>query len=224
MDQGSFQSGQRSLPSVNNPKELYSDFRNKSGREHVQQNLCRIVISDLQIAADSHRISKAVWFVVNAEENSSLFEHMLTSLRREMSHEPMLLTLIEDDKVFRKPSSPRTEKILRVLARPSGKEVKLAQPSLIERLRELEATSRDQALDLLYDEIDDFLTESKFDELNQLLANVRVESLSIHLLLGLLTATLPARSKLSAREELRTRVEIDLRQRGIYRDSLLAGL
>lgn len=82
----------------------------------------------------------------------------------------------------------------------------------------------DAALDLLYEAIDERLRHGRFTDLDELLAKVSVETLSIDMILGLLTATLPATSQLPARNRLRVEAETVLRNRGEYEDGLLAGL
>jgi hypothetical protein len=97
-------------------------------------------------------------------------------------------------------------------------------PELVKCLIEAEKSGRDKALDQLYDAVDDMYRDGRVDELNAILSAIPVQQLSVHLLLGFLTATLPFRSQLPARLELRSRVEETLRQRGEYHDSLLSGL
>ena len=64
----------------------------------------------------------------------------------------------------------------------------------------------------------------KFYETDQLLQNINVSEYSVDLLLGLLTATLPARSKLRSRAQFFSEVEAVLKERGQWEDNLLVGL
>jgi hypothetical protein len=82
----------------------------------------------------------------------------------------------------------------------------------------------DAALDLIYDQINWRLKEQKFYETDQLLQNINVADHSVDLLLGLLTATLPARSKLRSRAQFFSEVEAVLKERGQWEDNLLVGL
>src|SRR5439155_5576373 len=57
----------------------------------------------------------------------------------------------------------------------------------------------DSALDVLYDRVDDLLKAKQFATVDDLLRQAHVDLLSVDVLLGLLTATVPARSRLLAR-------------------------
>lgn len=82
----------------------------------------------------------------------------------------------------------------------------------------------DAALDLLYDNVDELLRGGRFAELGRLLDAVQTAEYSADLLLGLLTATLPARSRLPARAAFFERVQRTLQQRGELESGLLTGL
>lgn len=82
----------------------------------------------------------------------------------------------------------------------------------------------DLALDLIYESTDRFMRAGAFSELDALLATTSPDTLSLDLLLGVLTATLPAKSRLPTRDSFLAKVEETLRGRGEYEDGLLAGL
>lgn len=82
----------------------------------------------------------------------------------------------------------------------------------------------DTALDALYDRVDDLLKSEDFPALGAMLRQADVESLSTDILLGLLTATLPARSKLPARAQFFAEAEASIKSRDEWEDGLLAGL
>ena len=82
----------------------------------------------------------------------------------------------------------------------------------------------DSALDLLYDAVDELLQRGEFEKLDSMITNVAVADLSENILIGLLTATLPARSRLPIRPKFFAEVEETLRKRGEYEDGLLSGL
>lgn len=84
--------------------------------------------------------------------------------------------------------------------------------------------STDAALDLLYDSVDAMMRGGKFCELDSLLKRLRADDYSLDMLLGILTATLPGRSKLPARGRFLKDAENALRERGEYEDGLLTGL
>ncbi len=97
--------------------------------------------------------------------------------------------------------------------------------SIVERARQLDVRGNtDIALDLLYDGVDGLLVDGKFDEVESFLESASPGDFSLDLLLGLLTVTLPARSKLAARSLFYKGVKNTLVERGEYQDGLLVGL
>ena len=79
-------------------------------------------------------------------------------------------------------------------------------------------------LDLIYDQIDCKLKEQNFHEIDELLKSINVAEYSVDLLLGLLTATLPAKSKLHSRAKFFSAVETTIKERGQWENYLLVGL
>ena len=97
--------------------------------------------------------------------------------------------------------------------------------SFILRAQRLDNHERtDAALDLIYDSIDDLMRNEEFQRIESILARISITDLSTDILLGILTATLPAKSRLPNREEFFNAVEQTIRQRGEYEEGLLAGL
>ncbi len=97
--------------------------------------------------------------------------------------------------------------------------------SVMERANQLDVRGNtDAALDLLYDGADKLLADGKFNEVDSFLESASAEAYSLDLLLGLLTVTLPARSKLEFRPTFFDRVKDTLVGRGEYEVGLLAGL
>ncbi|MCH7989825.1 MAG: hypothetical protein IID46_11845 [Planctomycetes bacterium] len=97
--------------------------------------------------------------------------------------------------------------------------------SFVRRAQRLDEQGRtDAALDLIYDSIDEMLRNGQFSNLDSLLVQLPTNTLSPDMLLGVLTATLPARSRLSNRKEFFHNVEASLKERGEYEDGLLTGL
>ena len=83
----------------------------------------------------------------------------------------------------------------------------------------------DAALDLVYDAIDAMLRKGDFARLGFTIEGLSVNDLSADLLLAVLTATLPARTRLKPiRTRFFTEVEASLRQREEYEEDLLTGL
>lgn len=97
--------------------------------------------------------------------------------------------------------------------------------SFVDRARRLdEAGSTDSALDLIYDSIDEMLLRGEFPKVDAVLQHLRIEDLSVDLLLGILTATLPARHRLCERAKAYFKIEENLHQRGELEEGLLTGL
>lgn len=97
--------------------------------------------------------------------------------------------------------------------------------SFLDRAQRLDDQGKsDEALDIVYDEVDRFLRKSSFSQLDALLKKPNTERLSIDILIALLTATYPAKSKLSSRKELFKNAEIAIQNSGEDPASLLQGL
>lgn len=82
----------------------------------------------------------------------------------------------------------------------------------------------DTALDLIYDSVDELLHGARFALCDSVLQETDASQCSIDVLLALLTATLPAKSRLATRAQFFQRVENSLRERGEYVADVLAGL
>lgn len=82
----------------------------------------------------------------------------------------------------------------------------------------------DAALDIIFDEVDEMLLAGEYDRVNRLLAEMSTDAIPVELLIGVLTATLPARNQLPNRASFLARVEQTLRDRGELEDGLLGGL
>lgn len=99
------------------------------------------------------------------------------------------------------------------------------EDKFLERVLRLEKMGNiDSALDLLYDQIDARLKAGKFEDTDKFLQKLNVAKLSIDLLLGVLTASLPARYKLPSRGVFYKKVEAVLKQRNEWEENLLLGL
>jgi Arc/MetJ-type ribon-helix-helix transcriptional regulator len=97
--------------------------------------------------------------------------------------------------------------------------------SFVLRANELaRAGERSRAMDMLYDKIDELMRSGQLERLDDLLKGVREEELSADVLLGLLTATLPARNRLPSRAKVLRETERILRARCEFQEGLLAGL
>lgn len=86
--------------------------------------------------------------------------------------------------------------------------VQMTSPAELKHsLESFEPQDVDEALDLLFDKVDRWLTKSQFDTVDEFISMVDVEKLSEDLLIGVLSITFPARSKLPARTSYMKRLE-----------------
>jgi hypothetical protein len=118
--------------------------------------------------------------------------------------------------------------IARLQKRLQAKEKKgqsIALDDFLQPVTQLEKGGHvDAALDVLYDRTDDLLKKNEFETIDALLQQAKVNLMSVDIILGLLTATLPVRSKLSARSKFYTEAEVSIKARGAWENGLLAGL
>lgn len=97
--------------------------------------------------------------------------------------------------------------------------------SFLDHARRLDEHGQtDFALDLIFDQIDEMLLAGQFDRVDQLLKDTMTNDYSVEVLLGTLTATLPAKAKLPGRVDFFQRAKQTLESRGEPYDSLLVGL
>ena len=82
----------------------------------------------------------------------------------------------------------------------------------------------DQALDVIFDAMDDAFLDGNFSFVDDALERFNIGKCSVALLVGILTVTGPARSKLTKRKKFRDLVETSFRDRGRYDERLLRGL
>jgi len=82
----------------------------------------------------------------------------------------------------------------------------------------------DAALDVLYDRIEDLLKAKQFLALDELFQQAIADSMSVDIILGLLTATLPARKRLPTRSRFFATAESSIKTRGEWEEGLLTGL
>lgn len=81
-----------------------------------------------------------------------------------------------------------------------------------------------QDLDRIYDWADLLMSAGRLADLDAAISGAKISDLSTDNLLGLLTATLPVRSKLPSRKQLYEEVERVLTDRGEMEPGLLDGL
>jgi hypothetical protein len=121
------------------------------------------------------------------------------------------------------------ETTVRTLAAPVSKgKVEDVHPSpsslLQEALALIESNQTTRGLDLLYKTVDDVLYSGSYSILGKVFGEVDVSTAPISFLLGLLTATLPVKTRLSERRNFFDAVKDAITARGENTESLLAGL
>ncbi len=92
----------------------------------------------------------------------------------------------------------------------------------LERLKNPEST--DAQLDIIFGWADSMMTRGRFEDLDAAIAAYRPQEMATDILLGILTATLPGRSKLPSRAKFYDDVERLVNERGENEPGLLDGL
>jgi hypothetical protein len=96
---------------------------------------------------------------------------------------------------------------------------------ILEDVRRIESEAGpDLALDMLYDQMDALMSQGKFDCISGVFGTLDLKAYSDDLLVGMLTAVLPAFTKIPSYRDFRDRVEAELRRRGTWEEGLLDGL
>src|SRR5262249_46267683 len=98
----------------------------------------------------------------------------------------------------------------------------LSPISFTERAQRLyEKGNLNAALDLIYATTDDWMRTGRFSELDQYISQLKVNELATDLLIGILTATLPAKKRLASRARFYVDTERILNKRGEMEPGLL---
>jgi hypothetical protein len=79
-------------------------------------------------------------------------------------------------------------------------------------------------LDKLHEKFDKMMWEGKYQEIDDMLATMYPDNLSITVMLGVLTSTLPIKSRLTNRPAFFEMVKAEIILRGNMEDQLLDGL
>jgi hypothetical protein len=220
-------------PSADNGKAIYRQITDASSSQAIQENLSRIVQRDIKNVTSKSRghsladpkpdqtkttiivLEELVDFITTG--GSKAVEELFELLQRGTDNKEILHAF---ERAFT--AARRTSLHFTAGGKDSQKE---RTESFIERARRLdEMGNTDAALDLLYDAVDDLMRSGKFSELNAIIANLSVNDCSLDVLLGVLTATLPARRRLPARAKFYEQAAQIIKSRGEYEDGLLTGL
>ena len=79
-------------------------------------------------------------------------------------------------------------------------------------------------LDLIYDQIDALCLQEKFEAVDKIISGLNLKQLSIEAMLAYLTATYPAKYKLSTRAQFLMAIETEIKRRKRWSENLLIGL
>jgi hypothetical protein len=243
-----FQSGAEVLVDSTREKDLYVQMRQLGSPENIQPNYSRVVRGSLYggeaaplkewigfnvalneaighvsgftmidydtiDAPDMSRAVKIIFAADPAVQSAAL--EKITEVRQRIPAELIRNVFVD---AF-------TDAIVTISNRASDNARRPKQETFIDRASRLDKLGQtDSALDMLYDAVDHLMRRGSFDELNLTLRAQTAEELSVDISLGLLTSTLPARTRLPARAEFMKDVERVLRSRNEYEEGILSGL
>lgn len=112
----------------------------------------------------------------------------------------------------------------KLIAAPASRGSQLAYAWINEAIDLANRGDVERSLDVIFDNIDEMLLSSKFDECSKLLEFLAVDRFTNEQLLTILTATLPAKALLPARAAFLAKVTTTISERGAEAADLLVGL
>ncbi len=207
------------FPSVNNEKDIYLHVIQLSSSRNVQENWPRIVRHATHSISESLCLDLAE-LEANCHEDEavviSLVQKFVARAIRSSRKSKSSWEIICDAAARLTESASRFE---------PRKDEGAPRESFLDRALRLDQRGQvDAALDLLYDSFDGLFRRGEFERADSLLSQLSADKFSADVLLGILTATLPARSRLPSRPRFYHAVESTLRGRGELEDGLLTGL
>jgi hypothetical protein len=213
------------LPSPTAPKELFVAIRKMASADFLTANLSRAVVQNVresEVQERQHELFGCVDDEIAWEVAAPIDEP-----RSDVSPVKLLISRLESilrDAEYQGKLGDVIDSFGKMVAEKAGKE-ETTIASFLDQARRLDQLGQtDTALDIIFDQIDEMLLAGEFDRMNQLLIDTDTERYSVDLLLGILTATLPAKGLLPGRAELFPRVEQTLQSRGELKEGLLVGL
>jgi len=196
-------------------KQLYRAMFSSPLRMEVQANAGRIQ----QEGRESYRITYSGW------EEDYKVSCLPENLMQIVASWPAVASLLFVDIKLSDFDLTTVSTLKRCGVWPRRIEAERQPASIIEHAKRLDDNGFvDAALDIVYDKVDTLLGKGEFEEVDALLKSVDPSSLSIDILLGLLTSSLPARTKLPSRGDLFIAVEKEVKRRGRWKNGLLSGL
>lgn len=222
-----------SLPSPAARKELFVTIRTLAGGDFLSANLSREVVqivrqsqSDAwQNELEEFSFQENSW--QNELEESSFQENSWQGETGERESDLPLLTSRLASILYDAECEGRLPEVIDSFGKMVAEIAKGGETawSFLDHARRLDGRSQtDTALDIIFDQVDEMLLAGEFDRVNQLLIDTTTDEFSVELLLGILTATLPAKDRLPNRCEFFGRVVQTLQSRGEFKDRLLVGL
>ncbi len=218
-----------SPPSASNPKELFVATHRMASSPFLTANLSRAVIQSVwqseppSPSPDVDDFGKVVESVLRQIDKSvhgteEAVDTRLRRVRHQLTRRVLKALLDANQKGRVEEINASLESWLASFTKPPSED-------FLDRSRRLDERGQtDAALDIIFDQIDEMLLEGEFARVDHFLRAASVADLSVDILLGVLTATLPAKTRLANRPAFFAKVEQTLRYRGQCQDGLLVGL
>jgi hypothetical protein len=217
------------------PKSLYLMARKQSSVAAIQPNIQRKVRCDIESAMKAIESANPILNHCFSYTKVDWVEQHIDVVGVSVGKRQVLVTYPTDQPenavVSAKPISQcQLDKLRDLIARQVRETVAKfwEEPrgrTLVREAQEFEAAfGVDRALDLIYSECDHLMREGQFESLNDIIDSLDPDGLSLDLILGFLTASLPAKSNLPSRASFLESSIRAIRERGVYEDDLLSGL
>lgn len=204
-------------------KQLYHSSFNNRLRGDVQPNIGRIQQAGAKSYRESYLAGAQLYMEYRGPDSARLSNDLKTAVLRFLTAEDKLsgsswlqFHIFSEADSFRAP--------VRWWSLPTQGEMHTTE-SFLDRARRLDHSGHtDAALDLIYENVNGKLSRGRFKEVDSVLETTEPMSLSVDLILGLLTSTLPARTKLPSRSTFFQKSEAAIKDRNEWEDGLLTGL
>jgi hypothetical protein len=234
--------GQLDAPKADSAKDIYLQSQRFLSTNNLQKTIGRQVIHGVPVKADRSRLVVRISHTSSAEKCSKYWQ--LVSWSKDNRSEIDVAQTLDRDFIISllrnvdESSANITTDDLRKTLQEVRDYIENATPrklhadrtlrgnrSFIEHANLLASKGEiDPALDVLYDQTQELLLSGRFDKLDDALKSCHVDRLSVDIMLGILTATVAASSKLPSRKTFYQQVQIELTRQGKNAKELLAGL
>jgi hypothetical protein len=216
---------------------MFATIRYMTDQEHLVANLCRAVVKNVAVVEEPMRYFDVDDFtMIDPDDSPIIFLTWprQTAPRVFKPYQPGPWDSVVDRKALAEriwtfvcdvETQDEADEITSRIENLLESRDAVARSSFLDRARRLGNVGQtDAALDIIFDQIDELLLSRDFARVDELLSTTLANDLSADLLLGILTATLPAKSHLVQRTTFYEQVEAALRERGELEDDLLVGL